>query len=91
MLSPEVVYGFEVKWGDELDFGKEDIASFLGGFSGEDDEEAAGFFVGLSEVLGGEVVLEEVKGGCGGFLGSYGGGCSACTTAGGGESKCYCR
>lgn len=57
VLSPQVVNGFEVGFGDELDLGEEDVASLLGSLAGEDDEEAASLFVGFAEVLGGEVLL----------------------------------
>lgn len=57
VLSPEVVNGLEVGLGDELDLGEEDVASRLGCLAGEGDEEAASFFVGFAEVLGGEVLL----------------------------------
>jgi hypothetical protein len=77
VLFPEVVDGFEVRFRDELDLGEEDVAALLGGFSSEDDEEAAGFLVGLAELSVGEVVLEDVEGdglGGGGRGGGGGGG-----------------
>lgn len=62
VLPPEFIYGFEVSFRDKLDLGEEDIATLLSSVAGEDDDEAAGLFVGLAEVRGGEVVAEEVEG-----------------------------
>ncbi|KAE8728090.1 hypothetical protein F3Y22_tig00004779pilonHSYRG00078 [Hibiscus syriacus] len=87
----EFVYGFEVGFVDELHLGEEDVAAFLSGFAGEDDEETASFLVGLEEVLSGEVVLEGVKGdrlGSGG--GGSGGGSWRGKREGGGGCCCCC-
>lgn len=73
VLPPEVVDGFEVCFRDELGLGEEHVATFLRCLSGQDNEETAGFFVGLPEVFGREVVLEEVKGDGWGGGGSSGG------------------
>lgn len=61
--------------------GEEDVASFDGGVSCEEDDEAAGFLVGLPEVLGGEMGFEEVED-CGGLGG--GRGCGGGKLGGGG-------
>lgn len=83
---PEGVYGLEVGLGDELGFGEEDVAALYGLVAGEGDEEAPGLLVGLPEVLGGEVVAEEVKGEEGVGLGGGGGCCGGDEgESGGGE------
>lgn len=72
VFPPQGVDVLEVGGGDELDLGEEDVAALLGGVAGQKNEEAAGLLVGLPEVLGGEVLLQEVVGDAG--LGSGGGG-----------------
>ncbi|KAK2970066.1 hypothetical protein RJ640_006539 [Escallonia rubra] len=66
VLSPQLVYGPEVGLRDELHLGEEDVAALHGPLAGEGDEEAAGLFVGFSEVrifevegLVGEVAVVE--------------------------------
>ena len=44
-----------------MDFGEEDVTAFDRWFSGECDDEAASFAVGVEEVAGGEVVVEDVE------------------------------
>lgn len=83
---PEGVYGLEVGWGDELRFGEEDVAALYGLVAGEGDEEAPGLLVSLPEVLGGEVVVEEVKGEEGVGLGVGGGPGGGCCGGDEGES-----
>lgn len=90
VLFPEVVDGSEVGFRDELDLGEEDVATLLGGFACEDDEEAAGFLVGLAELFVGEVVLEDVEGdglGGGGRGGGGGGGYRECGGGGNGVGE----
>lgn len=74
MLSPKVIDDFEVCFGDELGLGEEHVATFLGGLPRQNDEEAASFFVGLPELLLGEVFSEEIERDCLGGGGRGGGG-----------------
>lgn len=87
MGFPEGVYGLEVGLGDELGFGEEDVAALYGLVAGEGDEEAPGLLVGLPEVLGGEVVVEEVKGEEGVGLGGGGGCCGGDERESGGRER----
>jgi len=85
VLPPKGVNGDEVGPGDELHLREEHVAALLGCFSGKHDEETPGFFISLLEVLGGEVVAEEVEGGAG--LGGGGGGGRRRRGCGLGEGK----
>lgn len=95
VLPPQRVDGAEVVGGDELHLREEDVAALHGGVAGEGDDQAPRLLVGLPEVAGGEVLLEEVEGGgvlgggrvCrrgGGGGGGGGGGCGVGVGEGGG-------
>lgn len=81
MLPPQHVDGSQVVGGDELHLGEEHVPALHGGVAGEGDEEAPRLLVGLPEVFGGEVLLEELQGG---VLGGGGVGCGGGECGGGG-------
>uniref|UniRef100_A0A0A0K9B6 Uncharacterized protein n=1 Tax=Cucumis sativus TaxID=3659 RepID=A0A0A0K9B6_CUCSA len=52
VFLPQIVNGFQILGGNELNFGEIDVPSFQGAFAGEGDQKPAGLLVGLPKVFG---------------------------------------
>lgn len=84
VLSPQPIYGFQVIFRDELHLREEDVAPLLRRFPCQDYQKAAGLLVGLPEVLGGQMLAEELDGN---VLGGGGVGGSGSGEGGGGDGE----